>query len=97
MKKNAANAFPLVLDYLYLLWDDNTSGKTIMADNAVALHHTGRYFEIPQESKTLLRNNTTAAQTGTYLEHTSFFHDDQAYGAVVKKCCQSRFTPNGGI
>lgn len=90
MEEAAANAFPLMLDFLYLLWDNNQ--KPITAENAVPLHHLGNYFEIRslrKEARIFWKNAMTVAEAGTYLEHANIFHDDKAYQAVVKKCSRS--------
>ena len=41
----AAKAFPVMLDYLYLLWRDYAYSD-LTFENSVALHYLGRYFEV---------------------------------------------------
>lgn len=90
LEESAAKAFPLMLDYLYNLWD--TTKKPITNENAVTLHYFGRYFEIRglrREARTFWKQRMTVDQAATYLEQAQLFHDEQAHDAVVEKCLRS--------
>lgn len=90
MEELAANAFPLMLDYLYSLW--NTHENPITTENVVALHYLGRYFGIRglrKEAQSFWKKHMTICQLGIYLNHATLFQDDQVYDAVVEKCVGS--------
>ena len=91
LEELAAKAFPLMLDYLYSLWDDNK--LPITHENAVVLHYLGGYFEVRglrKRARTFWKQDMKNGDLGDlamYYEHAKLFHDEKAYRAVVEKCC----------
>ena len=90
LEELAAKAFPVLLDFVYSLWDDD---KTLIThENAVALHHLGGYFEVRglrKKARDFWKKRMTDVQLGTYFEHSKLFHDEKVYRAVVEKCWSS--------
>ena len=87
LEELAAKAFPIMLDYLYSLWDD---GKPpIMHENAVALHYLGGYFEVRglrKKARDFWKKRIAPDHFAILYEHAKLFHDNKAYRSIVKKC-----------
>ena len=90
LQELAAAAFPVMLDYLYSLWDDDENHPPIKHESAVALHHLGGYFEVRglrKKARAFWKKEMKTERLAAYLEPAKLFHDEKAYQAVVKKCC----------
>ena len=90
LEELAARAFPVMLDFVYSLWDDDK--PLITHENAVALHYLGGYFEVRRlrkKASAFWIQTMSPDQLGIYFEHAKLFRDEKAYQAVIEKCWRS--------
>ena len=83
----AADAFPILLDYIYS-W--NSDAPAITHENAAALHHLGNYFEISRlriQVQQFWKENMTFGECAMYYQHAIRFSDNKLQAAVAKICC----------
>jgi len=101
LDKIAADAFPVFLDYLYVLSSDDFS-LAMTNRNATALHHLAKYFGVARLRKRVLqfcRNNLEHTNWHVYYEHSKIFHDDEIRHLVLKNCSRELqdISPNGSL
>lgn len=90
LEELAATAFPVMLDFVYSLWED--SQRPITHENVVALHHLGGYFEVRRlckKASAFLIQTMIPDHLGMCYEHAKLFRDEKARQAVIEKCCSS--------
>jgi len=88
----AATAFPVMLDFIYSLWDD--SNPPITHQNCTALYFLGQYFEIRalrKKARHFRNQNMTPDHFSVYYEHSIAFHDQSTRNLLVTECaCNTR-------
>jgi len=90
MEELAAKAFPVLLDFVYSLWDDDK--PPITCKNSVALHHLGGYFEVRglrKKARDFWDKDMDTCDLAIYYEHAKLFHDEKAYQAAIRQCCNN--------
>ena len=86
MNSHAANAFPLMLDFLY----SHEHKIELKTGNAVALHFLGQFFEIHRlryEAIGFCKSDMILETVDTYYEHAKIFNDEKIAKLVAKVCC----------
>lgn len=83
LKQDAAENFPLLLDYIYRQELD------VCTENATALHHLAQYFGIKPmvwEVQQFLMNDIQFENCARYYEQAVIFHDRMVQDAVRNLC-----------
>jgi len=83
----AVTAFPVMLDFMYMLWDENN--PPISHQNCTALHFLGKYFQIRalrKKARQFRNKKMTARHFALYYEHAIAFHDESTRNFLVQEC-----------
>mmetsp|Transcript_9006 Transcript_9006/g.14013 ORF Transcript_9006/g.14013 Transcript_9006/m.14013 type:complete len:481 (-) Transcript_9006:149-1591(-) len=83
----AAEAFPIVLDYLYC----PERCLQVNSQNAAPLHYLGSYLEMKQlrwDSRKFWKEDLTVDTLSHYYRHATLFDDEKLLDAVVDVCAR---------
>ena len=89
LEPSAAQAFPIMLDFMYAL---GTVDVTITSENAVALRHLANYFGIPtlfERANCFIRKDLRTSNLHTYLSEAQRYNDDKIIIATVELAVES--------
>jgi len=89
--KSAAEVFPLLLDHMYGLEDDES---VLTIENAAPIYHMADYLEVETLQAKILqfwKENVCVEHFGTCLKQVASFHNDNLHIIVVKKFVRSVF------
>ena len=85
LERSAANAFPLMLDFMYDISSGDVEAST---ETAVALKHLANYFDVPSllgNIDKFIQDDLTLDNMHIYARDGNLFHDDETIQDTMKR------------
>ena len=85
LERSAANAFPLMLDFMYDISSGDVEAST---ETAVALKHLANYFDVPSlldNINKFIQDDLTLDNMHIYARDGNLFHDDETIQDTMKR------------